>query len=94
MSIDNFNGKGQLGPFIASLFEERRSKYAHLGYAQSSKKRRLDEGSMSILKLSTFDEFVPEQHQMKILFGCGMYLGMRGNLEHSNLYVKNIQRGK
>ena len=94
LSIDDFNSSGQLGPFMSSLFEERRLQYGHLGYAQSNKKRRLDEASMQMVKLSTFDESVPEQHQMKILFGCGIHLGMRGNSEHTELQVANIQKGK
>ena len=94
LNLDHFNGDGQLGPFMSNLFEERRAKYQHLGYARPNKKRRLDEDSMALVKLAKFDENIPVQHQMKILFGCGIYLGMRGNSEHTDLLVTNLEKGK
>ena len=40
-----------------------------------------------------FDESDPEEHQIKILFGCGVYFGLRGNIEHCDLDVRNITHG-
>ena len=55
--------------------------------------RRLDEKSQAKIDLSRFDESDPRQHQMKILFGCGVYFGFRGQNEHVFLETSNITHG-
>ena len=59
-------------------------------YGHKDKKRRLDEEVKEIINLSVFDESDPEEHQIKIMFGCGVYFGLRGNMEHYGLEVRNI----
>ena len=44
--------------------------------------------------LSKFDEDIPEQHQMKLLFGCGVYCAFRGCSEHTKLQVSQIVFGQ
>ena len=43
--------------------------------------------------ISAFDEEDPKQHTMKILFGCGIYFGFRGRLEHHALEKAHIGVG-
>jgi hypothetical protein len=43
--------------------------------------------------ISAFDEDDPKQHTMKILFGCGVYFGFRGRLEHHALEKAHIGVG-
>ena len=45
------------------------------------------------IDLSMFNEDDPREHQMKLLFGCGIMFGFRGSDEHTNLEVRNITRG-
>ena len=43
--------------------------------------------------ISVFDESDPKQHTMKVLFGCGLYFGFRGRMEHHDLLKRNIGTG-
>ena len=43
--------------------------------------------------MDVFDENDPDQHQMKILFGFGLYFAFRGSTEHSNLRQEQIYQG-
>ena len=43
--------------------------------------------------ISIFDESDPQEHQMKLLYGCGCNFGLRGNDEHTSLEVWNIVHG-
>ena len=45
------------------------------------------------MRLDVFDEDDPEQHQMKVLFGFGLYFAFRGSTEHSNLRQDQIYQG-
>ena len=54
----------------------------------------MDEASVEKIDLSKFDESDPRQHMMKILFGCGIYFGFRGNSEHVFLEVSNFTHGE
>ena len=44
--------------------------------------------------LSKFDESIPEQHQMKLLFGCGVYCAFCGCSEHTRLHTNQIVFGQ
>ena len=46
------------------------------------------------VKLSSFDESDPRQHQMKILFGCGAKFGFRGSKEHVFLELRHVRKGE
>ena len=46
-----------------------------------------------VIDLSKFDENDPREHQMKLLVGCGLYYGFRGQVEHTNLEVSNFTHG-
>ena len=43
--------------------------------------------------ISTFDESDPEQHTIKVLFGCGIYFGFRGRGEHHAIEKDHIGEG-
>jgi hypothetical protein len=43
--------------------------------------------------LSKFNEDVPKQHMMKILFGCGIYAAFRGSSEHVNFSPSHVSFG-
>lgn len=45
------------------------------------------------IDISIFDENDPQEHQMKILYGCGINFGLRGNDEHTSLEVRHIVHG-
>ena len=45
------------------------------------------------LDISVFNEDNPTEHQMKLLYGCGIMYGLRGSNEHTELEVRNIIRG-
>ena len=44
----------------------------------------------ALITLSKFDKDDPDQHQMKILFGCGAKLGFRGGDKHVFLVLKTL----
>ena len=46
------------------------------------------------IRLDKFDEMDPQQHQMKVLLGCGLIFGLRGVAEHTQLRVQDIIVGK
>ena len=45
------------------------------------------------ISLAKFNENDPIQHMMKVLFGCGLYAGFRGNQEHTFFNIKQINQG-
>ena len=45
------------------------------------------------IKLELFDEVDDRQHQMKLLFGCGLYAAFRGSSEHTNFCKEQISFG-
>ena len=61
---------------------------------RKNRKTRLSECDADKVCISSFDESDPEQHTDKIMFGCGVQLGLRGNMEHQNLEVSHIKQGK
>ena len=64
-----------------------------VGYGKLDTSKRLDENEKELIDLSCFDENDPRQHQMKILFGCGIYFGFRGKNEHVFLEIHNFTHG-
>ena len=53
----------------------------------------MKEENEELLGIDKFDEIDPRQHQMKLLFGCGVKFGLRGSGEHTYLEVRNITHG-
>ena len=45
------------------------------------------------IKLELFDEVDDRQHQMKLLFGCGLYPAFHGSSEHTNFCKQQILFG-
>lgn len=43
--------------------------------------------------MATLDQNDPTQLQMLILILCGTFFALRGNTEHANLEIKNIEYG-
>ncbi len=43
--------------------------------------------------LCLFDESDPIQHMVKVMFGCGLYAGFRGNMEHTNFNISMVHLG-
>ena len=72
------------------LYRKRFKEFGKGGYAKKDAAKRLDEAQQELIDLSKFDEKDPRQHQMKILFGCGIYYGFRGSNEHVFLEIANI----
>ena len=64
-----------------------------VGYAKKDQSKRLDESDQEKIDLSKFDEQDPRQHQMKLLFGCGIHFGFRGSKEHVFLETSNMTHG-
>ena len=64
-----------------------------MGYGKLDASKRLDETEKEKIDLSCFDEKDARQHQMKLLFGCGIYFGFRGKDEHVFLETNNITHG-
>ena len=64
-----------------------------VGYAKKDQSKRLDESDQEKIDLAKFDEQDPRQHQMKLLFGCGIHFGFRGSKEHVFLETSNITHG-
>ena len=54
----------------------------------------LDARETEKIVLSRFNEADPRQHQMKLLFGFGMYAAFRGIREHVNLSPSHIVQGQ
>ena len=77
-SIDDFKKRHMLAPFLEKLYEQRLKQYGHVGYGKVNRKRRLSEADMQKISLALFDENIPIQHLMKILFGLGGQCGFRG----------------
>ena len=63
------------------------------GYGRNDPNQKVEELETNKINLSIFDKNDPWQHQMKIAFGCGCKFGFRGNDEHTNLQVCNIDCG-
>ena len=93
MTLDDFEGEKMLGPFLAGLYQSRFKKYGHVGYAQPKINRRLTLNNRRKISLAMFDENDPEQHLMKVLFGCGAMFGFRGSAEHTYLELGHIRKG-
>ena len=93
MTLEDFGGERMLAPFLEGLYNQRYKKYKHVGYAQEVKNRRLTFNNRKKISLAMFDERNPQQHQMKILFGCGAMFGFRGSAEHTYLELGNIRKG-
>ena len=64
-----------------------------VGYAKKDQSKRLDESDQEKIDLAKFDEQDPRQHQMKLLFGCGIHFGFCGSKEHVFLETSNITHG-
>ena len=64
-----------------------------MGYAVKDQKRVLSEKTVQKIDLSVLDESSPEQHQIKLLFICGIFFGFWGNEEHVNLEVWHFNCG-
>ena len=92
--MEHFKGPQQICPFMETLFAQRHKQYKDYGYGQANKKRRLAEDDVHLIDLSKFDEDDADQHQMKILFGCGAKLGFRGGDEHVSLGLSNVKKGR
>ena len=93
MTLDDFQGERMLGPFLEGLYDMRFKKYKSVGYAQPKKERRLTLSNRKKISIGCFDENDPEQHLMKVLFGCGAMFGFRGSSEHTYLEVGHIRKG-
>ena len=93
MTLEEFDGERMLAPFLEGLYKQRYKKYKSVGYAQEVKKRRLTLNNRKKISLAMFDERDPEQHQMKVLFGCGAMFGFRGSAEHTLLELGHIRKG-
>ena len=52
--------------------------------------KRANEEKRDFIDISKFNENDPCQHQMKMLFRMGIYVGLHGNAEHTNLEIWNI----
>ena len=53
----------------------------------------MSEADAQKVYISTFDEIDPEQHTIKVLFGCGIYFGFRGRAEHHAIEKDHIGEG-
>ena len=63
-------------------------------YGTGSNKQEIKEIDASHkIDLDVFDERIPEDLLMKLLVVCGCFFGVRGNKEHANMGVANIERG-
>ena len=51
-----------------------------------------DSASGMVIDLSLLDEEDPRQLMMKLMLGCGAFVGFRGVKEHTNLRPKNLAR--
>ena len=93
MTLDDFEGEKMLGPFLAGLYQVRYKKYKTMGYATPNAQRRLTLSDRKKISLSLFNEADPQQHLMKVLFGCGAMFGFRGSAEHTYLELGHIRKG-
>ena len=91
--INDFNFTGGLKGFMDKLYRKIFKEFGKGGYAKKDTAKRLDEAQQELIDLSKFDENDPRRHQMKILFGCGIYYGFRGSNEHIFLEIANITHG-
>ena len=64
-----------------------------MGYGKLDATKQLDKSKKEKIDLSCFDENDPRQHQMKLLFGCRIYVGFRGKNEHVFLEANNFTHG-
>ena len=64
-----------------------------MGYGKLDATKRLDVSEKGKIDLSRFDENIPRQHQMKILFGCGISFGFPGKNKHVFLETNNFTHG-
>ena len=62
-------------------------------YGKLDTSKRLDENEKELIDLSCFDENDPRQHQMKLLFGCGIYFCFQEKNEHVFLEIHNFTHG-
>ena len=87
--MKDFEGRdGCFAAFMARQYVERSEKFE--GYADKTEDNRLSHCDQDKPCLSVLDESSPKQHQMKILFGLGIYFGFRGMTEHVNMLVSDI----
>ncbi len=47
-----------------------------------------------VKELSKFNEDDPIQHMVKVMFGCGLYAGFRGNAEHTHFNMSMLHFGE
>ena len=90
---EDFTGEKMVSAVLAALFAKRLKKYKETGYGEPNSNRRLLHGDREKVKLSSFNEDDPRQHQMKILFGCGAKFGFRGSQEHVFLELRHVRKG-
>ena len=93
MTLEDFEGEKMLGPFLENLYAVRYNKYKSMGYGQPKNQRRLTLNNRGKISLAIFDESDPQQHLMKVLFGCGAMFGFRGSAEHTYLELSHIRKG-
>ena len=91
---EDFTGEKMISAVMGSLFSQRLKKYATVGYGEPNANRRLLYGDRKKVKLSSFNEDDPREHQMKILFGCGAKFGFRGSQEHVFLELRHVRKGE
>ena len=91
--ISDFTFRGGLKGFLDTLYSQRFVEFGKVGYAKKDENKRLDQSEQEMIDLSKFNESDARQHQMKLLFGCGIYFGFRGSTEHVTLEVSNMTHG-
>ena len=91
--VNNFDFKDGLKGVYPRCTENATRILGQQGTEKLDPTKRLDESAQEKIDLSLFDESDPRQHQMKLLVGCGIYFGLRGNIEHTDLDVSNITHG-
>ena len=67
--------------------------YPQPNYGVKNKNCQLKADDVDKIVLALFDERIHRQHVMKCLFGSGLYACFRGNQEHADLTLAQIQFG-
>ena len=62
-------------------------------YGKLDASKQLGETDQAKIDLSQFDKKFPCKHQMKLLFGCGVYFSFQGMDEHVFFDTNNITHG-
>ena len=90
---------GGLGEVMTKLYQERKKKDKDGNYGGGKNRKILSDSEAAKIKealrpapYGKFNEDIPEEHQIKVLFEMGYECALRGKEEHALMMIENIKK--